>query len=388
MTQLAQPQAAAPALALEMEAEDLALALKRAIAPKTSPADILTHVRLQADGQALVVTSTDQRMEVSTRHAATVGEAGACLVPAAELRASLTGLRGPVSLAVEDGALLMTQPQAARVRRYRFDALAQDLLPVFDAREATEVPVDAPALAAALGRVEYAAAANDVRHYLNGVYLGHAVVATDGHRLAMVDMALPEALGEAIVPRPAIARLRRLLEGAEPGEATLRVYRTPASQDGSMAYASRALEVERDDETLITRLIDGRYPDAGRVIPAPVGDQVLLDADALSTVLGRLVALNAAAGRDTFGVRLVCRAGARELLLRTEGAEDYVPADVGVDREIGFAPRYLLDVAQRAIAAGNPTGAIAWHVGEASQPQRFELVGHERETHVVMPKRL
>jgi DNA polymerase-3 subunit beta len=193
-------------------------------------------------------------------------------------------------------------------------------------------------------KTQFAISTEETRYYLNGIYL-HTVgsganatlraVATDGHRLAQVELPLPDGaagMPGVIVPRKTVSEVQRLIETTE-GEISVEL------SGGKVRFGI-------GDVVLTSKLIDGTFPDYGRVIPLNNDKHLAVDkkdfeaaVDRVSTVSserGRAVKLSIAGGRLTLSVTNPDSGSATEEL---EVDYDSEPLD------IGFNSRYLLDIA-------------------------------------------
>ncbi|HEY4919516.1 MAG TPA: DNA polymerase III subunit beta, partial [Xanthobacteraceae bacterium] len=193
-------------------------------------------------------------------------------------------------------------------------------------------------------KTQFAISTEETRYYLNGIYLHTAgaganvmlrAVATDGHRLAQVELPAPagaEGMPGIIVPRKTVNEMQRLIED---GNGEIAVELSPAK-----------IRFTLGDVVLTSKLIDGTFPDYGRVIP--LGNDKLLEVekkgfeqavDRVSTIAserGRAVKLSLTAGRLVLSVTNPDSGSATEELEVTYEAD---PID------IGFNSRYLLDIA-------------------------------------------
>jgi DNA polymerase-3 subunit beta len=227
----------------------------------------------------------------------------------------------------------------------------------------------APELCTLIDRTRFAISTEETRYYLNGIYL-HATksneapviraVATDGHRLARVEMLLPEGaagMPGVIIPRKTVLELRKLIEESEQeveislSETKIR-FAIPGATPGSSA-------------SLISKLIDGTFPDYDRVIPSN-NDKILdVKCKEFAEAVDRVSTISTEKSR---AVKLSIEGGCLTVSATSpENGTAVEEIEVRYDSgpiEIGFNSRYLLDItdqidgegAQIAIAdAASPT---------------------------------
>jgi DNA polymerase-3 subunit beta len=186
-------------------------------------------------------------------------------------------------------------------------------------------------------KTHFSMAQQDVRYYLNGLLLETEkrtlrAVATDGHRLALAEMELSAAAlrdEQVIVPRKGVLELNRLLEGD--GEVEL-------------SFGTNHIRIALDGTRLTSKLIDGRFPEYGRVIPSEPRNVIKADRDLLRHALQRTAILSNEKYR---GVRLELSPNSVVLQANNPEQEEAVETlEVeysGDSMEIGFNVNYLLD---------------------------------------------
>jgi DNA polymerase-3 subunit beta len=193
-----------------------------------------------------------------------------------------------------------------------------------------------------IDKTHFSMAQQDVRYYLNGLLLetdGKALraVATDGHRLALCEMELAGKAKttphQVIVPRKGVLELQRILGT----EGTI-----------ELAVGTNHVRAQIGDVRFTSKLIDGRFPEYSRVIPANPPQPVEADREALRQALQRTAILSNEKYR---GIRLTVGDPEQPDLLtltahnpEQEKAEDQVEVSYkGEKVEIGFNVTYLLD---------------------------------------------
>lgn len=375
---------------LFVDAGALARALAESVAGGRHTLEILQHVLLCAQGETLGVISTDLECTVERRVPADVRAPGTCTADAALLAATCKGVRGHVGLRADDPlapALAVTVPGRVRAAHYDVPALNPQDWPQPDAPgDVRPLPLAAADLARLFRRGAYAAAVQDVRYYLNGVCLtGAAVMASDGHRGAYLPTGLPAGadVPECIVPGRTLARVLKALtwEGAQVAVEMLR--------DDNRAAA---LRVTAADGALAVKLIDGKFPDLKRMVPAEAGcpAAVGLRAGDLLEACGRMRAFvdsrrgSRGHGGAHYPVVLAIDEGALRLSSGDGRNREFV--DVlslrGVVPMVGVNLLYLEEVAK--LVGGE--AQICLHLRTPQDALLITCDGAD-EAHVVMPMR-
>ena len=350
---------------------------------------ILSNVLIRADGSKLTLKATDLDLEVTDTVAAEVGQGGATTVPAHILHDIVRKLPdgAEVSLDTGDGSQLTLKSGRSR---FTLQVLPETDFPDLTTGEfPTRFQLPAAALKKLIDRTQFAISTEETRYYLNGIYL-HAVavdkkpmlraVATDGHRLAQAQIEAPkgaEKMTGVIVPRKAVGEIQKLVEGA--GEDAVDVEISDTKVRVTIPGSGGA-----GDVVLTSKLIDGTFPDYGRVIPQgndkimKVGRGEFRDAvDRVSTISserGHAVKLGLSDGKMTLAVNNPDSGNATEELGVDYGADDI---------EIGFNSRYLLDVADQ-LELGNSEFRFA----DPGSPTLILDEGATDALYVLMPMRV
>ncbi len=298
---------------------------------------ILGHVLIDGSGSSVTLVGTDAEVELSIGIAHPMEAGGAATLPGRMLYEICRSLPegAEVDIAVTEGQATL------RSGRSRFNLMsfaAADFPRIGMCPERVCLAIRDSDLKALLAETQGAMAVQDVRYYLNGLMLerneqGLRAVATDGHRLAIRDLGLPQIDGDAtqiIVPRKAVTELLRLLP--ESGETV------------HLAIGDTHLQVRVGPVTLTSKLVDGRYPDYGRVIPKDCDRVVIAPRELLRDSLKRACIVCT----DRYkGVRIALAQGMLSATVQNadrEHAEEDIEVDYdGGPLEIGFNAVYLLD---------------------------------------------
>jgi DNA polymerase-3 subunit beta len=267
--------------------------------------------------------------------------------------------------------------------RFALQTLGPEDFPDLNAGDlGTTFEIGAGDLKRLIDKTRFAISTEETRYYLNGIYFHIAqsgkqsmlrAVATDGHRLAQAELERPkgaDGMPGVIVPRKTVHELHRLIEGSP---ATVKVSVSPAK-----------MRFEIGTVTLTSKLIDGTFPDYGRVIPQgndkelKVSNAEFMGAvDRVSTIAserGRAVKLNLAKDKLVLSVNNPEGGSATEEL-----AVSYASAPL----EIGFNARYLLDI------AGQLEGEEAsFLLSDAGSPTMIRDASDGNALYVLMPMRV
>ncbi len=350
---------------------------------------ILSNVLLRADGGRLTLKATDLDLEVTETVAAEVGLAGATTVPAHILHDIVRKLPdgAEISLDTSDGSQLALKSGRSR---FTLQVLPEADFPDLTTGEfPTRFSLPAATLKKLIDRTQFAISTEETRYYLNGIYL-HVVtvdkkpmlraVATDGHRLAQAQFDAPagsEKMTGVIVPRKAVGEIQKLVEGG--GETNVDIELSDTKIRVTIPAAGGG-----GDVVLTSKLIDGTFPDYGRVIPQgndkimKVARTEFADAvDRVSTISserGRAVKLALSEGKMTLSVNNPDSGSAVE-----EVGVDYAADDI----EIGFNSRYLLDVASQL-----ETGMAEFRFADPGSPTLILDDGASDALYVLMPMRV
>src|SRR5690606_29292940 len=240
---------------------------------------ILSNVLLVVRDGVLSVTATDLEVELVAEAGVDDAVDGEITVPGRKLhdifRALPDGARVEASLSGERVTV-----KAGRSRFVLSTLRAADFPTVDEIDQQQTLTMEAKALKRLLDKTHFSMAQQDVRYYLNGLLLetnGERLrgVATDGHRLALADVPLEAPASrndQQIVPRKGVLELARLL--GDEGNVTL-------------TLGKNHVRVVIDGLRLTSKLIDGRFPDYARVIPASPENVVTADRQALRQALQR-----------------------------------------------------------------------------------------------------
>ena len=357
---------------------------------------ILSNIALRYAGGALTLVGTDldayMVIEIPAEGGDRVWETTADARALEAMLASMTG--ETVELSVVDGEkgkerserrlVVSADGAEARLRDMPYD----DMPKVPETTWTEGASLNPKRLASDLAFVAPAISSEETRYYLNGICLAEydgqqCLVATDGHRLHLAaceqDRRLPSAK-RPIIPRRFIAVLRRLL-AAHPGANDI----TVSFNDGGSK-----LKVEISNIVLVTKLIDGTFPDFTRVIPKPEANETLLtigSASELAAAVRRAAAI--AYGEKTRAVSVTWSSGSITLACKSPENGEMKAAVRGGDGglysafTVGFNHRYL-----DTIAAGFAKAKLEIRLADPAAPSLITSPDAAGRLCVLMPMRV
>jgi len=358
-----------------------ALYLMQGVVERRTPIPILGNVLLTTDAEGLVVAATDQQIGVRRRCAAKVKKKGSTTANGRMLHDIVRELpEGDVSVRGLDNHWIELSSGKSRFKVVGIDPQEFPAMPRI-AKEAEKQVASVPAatLAEMIGRTLFAVSVDETRVNLSGIFVDRSeanllrMVATDGHRLAMVTRPL-EGLTESegvILPRKGIVELRRLLEGGE--------------EPVALATKAPVVHVSRGPVELSMRLVEGEFPDYRQVIPTSSNRQIGVSLEALESALRRVSLVSS---EISHGVKLSAERGSLRITSvnpdRGE-AEEEIDADVeGKPITVGFNARYLLDV----LNVMSPGARVEMSLGDELSPGIIKGDDDGEFIYVVMPMRL
>ena len=348
------------------------------IVEKRHTLPILSNVLIEKSGDQLTWLATDIEIQIRTHTAGAAGaDKTAVTVGARKLQDILRSLPDSAEVSLELSEKRM-QVKAGK-SRFNLQTLPAEDYPRMSQAESEQVRLQLTQkqFKRLIGLVQYAMAQQDIRYYLNGLLLvvtGNEVrvVATDGHRLAYASEQIEEAQPrtEVILPRKTILELSRLLSD---NDDVLDIRLSP-----------NQAQFRFGDIELVSKLIDGKFPDYERVIPQSHNKVITLPRTMLLQSLHRAAILTNEKFR---GVRLVLAPGSMKIISNNADQEEaQEEIEISYDAEaldIGFNVTYLLDVLNN-VSIEN----VEIRLADANSSALITLPGNERFKYVVMPMRI
>ena len=360
-----------------------ALSHAQGVVERRTTSPILSNVLLSAEEGKLTLTATDLDVSIVETMPASVESAGTTTVAAQTLydivRKFSDGTEIELAEKPENNQLVIRCGRS----RFNLPTLASK---DFTTLKTTDLPhkftLAAEDLKHLIDSTRFAISTEETRYYLNGIYLHTRThnndlvlraVSTDGHRLAMADIPEPEGaagIPDVIVPRKTVLELGKLIEGVE------------SNVTVSLSLTQIMFSVGR--VLLVSRLIDGTFPDYEKVIPSENQHLLTLDRKKFAEAVDRVATVSNEKSR---GVKLTIEP--KKVIISVSsldqgmGTEEIEGSYDGKRLIMGFNARYLLDIAQQI-----SNESLSFYLSDESAPAVIKGGIDHRVLYVLMPMRL
>jgi DNA polymerase-3 subunit beta len=370
-------------LSIERAALLRSLAHVQNVVERRTTIPILSNVKLAAEADRLGLTATDMDLSLVAHEPAQVQRKGTTTVAAHTLFDIVRKLPEGSEVGVEqaEGGGEVTVRAARSV--FNLPTLPADEFPAIGEEQlGVRFTMAASELTKLIDKTRFAISTEETRYYLNGIHI-HATkggatamlrgVATDGHRLARVEVPLPDGAADIppiIVPRKTVAEVRRLIDGIG-GEIQVGVSPT-------------RIQFALERAVLVSRLIDGTFPDYERVIPSGNEKLALLARKEFGDAVDRVATISTEKAK---AVKLSFDDGTLTISAvsaETGRAVEEVEADfTGDSLEIGFNARYISDMLQ-----GIDGDTVRFEMASAAAPTVVRDPADASTLYVLMPMRV
>ncbi|MGD8325607.1 MAG: DNA polymerase III subunit beta [Sphingomonadales bacterium] len=369
-------------LTLEKGALLKALSHVQSVVERRNAIPILSNVLIEGEGGKLRLTATDLDLSMVEEAEAEVTQGGATTVPAHTLFDIVRKLPdgAQVALNLADGERMHLSAGRSRftlatLPREDFPHLSEGDLPYRFSLSSSDMK-------RLIEKTRFAVSTEETRHYLNGIYLHAAevegdrflrAVATDGHRLAKLDLPAPEGvtgMPGVIIPRKAVSEIHKLLDGAE--------------GDVHVALSDTKIRVQTGSATMTSKLIDATFPDYQRVIPASNGQILSVGRQEFAEGVDRVATV---ATDKTKAIKLSLNDNRMILSVHNPEsgtAEEELEVSYGGDQiDIGFNSRYLNDILSQIDGE-----TVEAHLADSNSPTLLRDSADEAALYVLMPMRV
>lgn len=357
------------------------LNLSQGVVEKKTTIPILSNVLVEADGERIDLTATDLELGIRCSCAARVKKAGAGTIPARRLLDYVRLLPdGDVQVKIADNHWAnltcgRSKTRIAGMSRESFPELPQ--MP----EALAEIPIGV--LGGLIGKTVFSISSEESRFTLNGALLvlrkgAMVMVATDGHRLAMIETSeeLPGVEGayRALLPRKAMLELQKLASDSN------------AAAMVKFSGDENHLFFKIGDRLLLSRKLTGNFPDYERVLPKDQPYSVILNREEFRASIERVSQFSDERSR---AIRVRVAPGEVKIhssVSDTGESEESIPVEYnGPAIEIGFNAQYLLDF-MRAIS----NEKVAFHFKDPHSAGEMRPAGEKADNYryVIMPMRI
>ncbi len=360
----------------------------QSVVERANTIPILGNVMLEAADGRLRLSATDLELGAVETVDADAVSGGGTTLPAQVLY--------DIARKLPDGAQveLETEDGSDRIRlrcgrsTFTLSALPPEEFPALSKTEfACRFQLTDKELRGLIDRTGFAASTEETRYYLNGIYLHTTehegvpvlrAVATDGHRLARVEVPRPAGAedmpGGVIVPRKAVQELRKLLGDGETGK----------DLSVNISVSETGIKFVIESVELTSKLIDGTYPDYERVIPVGNDKRLEVESGMLAEAVDRVAAISS---ERTRAIKLAIDGDSVQLSAAdpTYGmaTEEIDVRFDGPPMEIGFNARYLLEILRRIDG-----GTAALELADPAAPTLVRDMADPSALYVLMPMRV
>ncbi|MDZ7593653.1 MAG: DNA polymerase III subunit beta [Thiobacillus sp.] len=339
---------------------------------------ILSNLLLEKKNGTLTVLATDLELQVSTQMNCTeAGEDFAITIAARKLFDIVRALpdTAKIKLDTRDSQVVVSAGKS----RFTLQTLPAADFPRVETGAGLGEAIRLPqkTLKRLLQLVQFAMASQDIRYYLNGMLLvldgtRLRVVATDGHRLSYAETPLETSAEarEVIIPRKTVVELSKLLSDVD--------------DPVELRIGANQVTITLSGTELVTKVVDGKFPDYNRVIPASQPRHLKANRQSVIQALQRAAILSNEKFR---GVRLVMSENTLGIVCNNneqeEAADEIEVSYDGEPLDVGFNVTYLLD----GLGALN-SEEITLSLGDANSSMLLSSEGEPGFKYVVMPMRI
>lgn len=297
---------------------------------------ILSNVLLKAEKQKLCLVATDLAVSIRCNIEANIKKTGTSTFPARRLLGIVRELpQEDVEIEVADSDVASIQCGSSAYKIFGLAADEFPALPSFD--ESKTIAIDQGTFKEMLKKTAYAVSVDESRQILNGIMLGMrdqklTMVATDGRRLALVEQELevpPDVQSDLVIPTKTVNELIKVLGDKGP----IKIQALP-----------NMVAFEMEDILIVSKLIEGSYPNFKQVIPGQCEERIAIDRENLLAAIRRVALLTS---EKNPSVKLTFNKNQVQIVVVTPDvgeAHESIPIKyAGKSITMAFNPEYLMD---------------------------------------------
>ena len=336
------------------------------VVEKKNTMPILAHAKLEV-GDKLKITGSSMDIEATATVECEVAQAGEITVPVYTLADIVNKLpNGDVKVSLEDSKLKVSSGRS----RFTLPTLPVGDFPSMNMESDVYFDIPAATFGYMLQKSEFCASDDETRYYLNGVCLDFKddatySVATDGHKMAKIAGVKTVDHAQIIIPSKTVMQVLKLLDGCE---------------IVTVSLSDNLIGFNFGDAAVLSRLIDGKFPDYGRVIPEGNDKKMSVN---VADMLGAIERVGSIANSKTRAVKCTIADGTMTIEAKSSEfgeASEVIDVDADFDLIIGFNGRYMSDILKSLECE-----AVDMSFSTESGPIRIE---DEDQLYIVMPLRV
>lgn len=357
-----------------------ALSHCQGVVEKRNTVPILAHVLLETRGNTLKITATDLEIAFSETIPAHIKSKGSATTSAHLLFDVVRKLPEGATIELkttEDGAFLHLQSGRST---YNFSCLPTLDFPIMTTENfSCTFNIHAAELSYLIDKTRFSMSTEETRYYLNGIFFHKTTegflraVATDGLRLAQAQVELPagtEALPEIIISRKTIHEIRKLID--------------ESAEEVGVSISENQVRFTVGSSVLISRLIEGKFPEYEKVIPLHNDNSLEVDVKAFADAIDRISIMSTDKLRP---VKMRVQDGVMAISAHStdtgNAVEELEVKYNGGVVDFGFNARYILDVTQQI-----STQFLHFLIGDETQAIIAKDGGDSSALYVLMPMRV
>lgn len=308
---------------------------------KKNTIPVLQNIKIEVLDGKVAMAATDMDIVVTTAFEADVKNGGATTVPAQMFFDIVRKIPDLAKIMISQESQSILQIKSGK-SKYSLPCIEASEFPSLSEGElGREIEVDAEKLAKMIDKTRFAISNDETRYYLNGLFLQSIkkdagfelrCVATDGHRLALSYLSSENLNAEfgVILPKKSVAEIRRIIDG---------------SKKVKISVSRVKIKVIAEQATIVSKLIDGEFPDYDKVLPKNNNQTALVSKKSFFDCVDRVSTVATDKHRS---LKMSVENGKINLQVSTnDGSFAYEELDItysGDKIETGFNSRYLLDV--------------------------------------------